>query len=101
MAAMAVPASGACFAQTPAATLHTANAEPTEMSISPVTISSVMPSATTSTGRLARNMSLRFAGVKKSGAFTPITASRIIVAVATAASRRYAAGIMRVPAPVP
>ena len=46
------------FASTPASTPQMANTEPTEMSISPVSMTSVAPSATISTGRLARKRSL-------------------------------------------
>jgi hypothetical protein len=41
-----------------------ANTDPTEMSISPVRITRVAPSATIRTGRLARNRSLRFSREK-------------------------------------
>ena len=78
---------GSCsFASVPAATPHTANADPMEISISPVTIKNVMPSAMISTGRFARKRSLKFPAVKKSGAIKPSPAARISVAAATAAS---------------
>ena len=73
----ASPATGVgipIFANTPAATLQMANCEPTEISISPLRMISVMPSATISTGMLASSRSLWFSGEKKPGATTASTA---------------------------
>ncbi len=56
----ATPASGVgspMRAKTPAATLQMANCEPTEISILPVRITSIMPSATISTGMFASTRS--------------------------------------------
>src|SRR6266487_8101 len=78
----------AAFASTPAATPHTAKIDPTEMSISAVTTTSVIPIATSSTGRLARKRSLRFSAEKYPGATTARTSASTAMADATDASRR-------------
>ena len=57
----ASPASGVgrpSLANIPAAMLQTANCDPTEISISPLRMTSVMPSATISTGMLANSRSV-------------------------------------------
>ncbi len=61
------PATGAGnpnFESSPAVTPQIAKIEPTEMSICPISITSVMPSATIRTGTLARNKSVRFSREK-------------------------------------
>ena len=64
------------FASQPAATLHTANCEPTEMSISPTRITSVIPMATSSTGALFKARSRTFAALKNDGANDPTSTNR-------------------------
>ena len=64
----------------PATTAQMANIDPTEMSISPVMMTSVMPIATSSTGRLARNRSLRFSAEKYPGAATARTSASATIA---------------------
>jgi hypothetical protein len=56
------------FATSPAATPQIANTEPTEMSMLPVRITRVAPSATISTGMLPRKRSLRLSRAKYPGA---------------------------------
>ena len=63
------------FASHPAATLHTANCEPTEMSICPARITMVIPVATMSAGALFRARSRKFAALKNEGAAKPTSAS--------------------------
>ena len=86
----ASPASGSGnpdFANTPAATLHTAKMEPTEISIWPVRMMSIMPSAMISTGIFASNRSLKFSRVKYPGAIIASTMASAMIAIATEASR--------------
>src|SRR5436309_637484 len=75
------------FAARPAVTLAIANAEPTEISISPVRITTVIPIATISTGAFARKRSIRLRGEKYPGAMAARAAHRITIAPATAISR--------------
>ena len=56
------------FASRPAHTLRTANCEPTEMSICPTRITSVIPVATSSSGALFRARSRRLSALKNEGA---------------------------------
>ncbi len=62
------------FASTPEITAQTANSDPTEMSMWPVRMTSVMPSAMISTGMFARNRSDRLSRAKNPGAPPPAPA---------------------------
>src|SRR5206468_75348 len=77
------PPGAPSLATTPATTPATANTDPTEMSISPARTTSVAPSATTKTGILARNMSLRFSVEKYAGAASASTTASTAMAIAT------------------
>ena len=65
-----------CLASQPAATAHTANCEPMEMSICPTRITSVAPMASRSTGELLTARSRRLTALKNDGATAPTPASR-------------------------
>src|SRR5215471_6115342 len=88
--AVQTPPSGWLLATRPATTLAIAKTEPTEMSISPVIITTVAPSATTATGRLASSRSMRFSEEKYDGDTVARTAASTAMARATVPSRRYA-----------
>src|ERR1044072_7374490 len=75
------------FANHPAATLHTANCDPTEMSISPTRITSVIPTATSSTGALFNARSRRFPAPKNVGDATPTATNSATYASAADTSR--------------
>src|SRR5688572_7411759 len=77
------------FASTPAETAHTANADPTEMSISPERMTSVMPEAMIRTARFARNRSRRLPRPKYSGRRRAIATHSTAIATATQISRRW------------
>src|SRR5262245_49790652 len=76
------------LATRPPATPQRAKTEPTEMSICPVRMTSVIPSATINTGRLARKRSARLSREKKAGASTASSSARAAMANATDTSRR-------------
>src|SRR5262245_46502353 len=80
------------LATTPARTLHTAKAEPTEMSISPDSITRWAPAATTRTVTFTRNRSRRFSTEKYGGARIASAAGMGPIASATGPSRRLAEG---------
>src|SRR5687768_11859256 len=75
------------FASTPELTAQTANSDPTEMSMWPVRITSVIPSPMISTGTLARHRSIRLSRAKKPGDTTASTTPSAATAPATDASR--------------
>src|SRR5262245_51180973 len=85
------PASGMpALATTPARMLHTAKADPTEMSISPDSITRWAPVATTSTVTFTRNRSRRFSTEKYCGARIARVTPSAPLASATDTSRRMA-----------
>src|SRR5512134_450494 len=67
--------------------LQTAKTEPTEMSISPVRMTSVAPNAAMSTGTLPRNRSARLPREKNPGATSARMPASSAIASATDASR--------------
>ena len=75
------------FAKTPAATLHTANCDPTEMSISPTRMTTVIPMAMSSVETLLTARSRRLAALKKEGAAMPTNKRSTAKANAAANSR--------------
>src|SRR5262245_30711812 len=84
------PPGGWPLATRPATTPAIAKTEPTEMSISPEIITTVAPSATTATGRLASSRSMRFSEEKYDGDTAARTAASTPIVRATVPSRRYA-----------
>src|SRR5262245_4307283 len=78
------------LATTPARTLHTAKADPTEMSISPDSMTMWAPAATTRTVTFTRNRSRRFSTEKYGGARIASAAPSAPIASATDPSRRMA-----------
>src|SRR5262249_31572433 len=75
------------FAAIPAITLAIAKTDPTEISISPVRITSVIPSATIRIGTFVRNRSSRLPGEKYAGAVTASRAASATIAPAAEISR--------------
>src|SRR4030095_7970639 len=76
------------FESAPAETAQTANADPTEISISPARMTSVMPAAIIRTATFARNRSIRFPRPKYSGRAIASAEKSATIAMPTHSSRR-------------